>query len=156
MGELNSNKKWIVVISLLGINLIAVLFLMLYIFIPRNEMPDDGSLYTNPSVQYILYIGTNDMDTYEQIIPVDEAVDIVNAIITKYAGGYTMQHARGGWVDETGTLTQENTIIYTIDYAEESDIIAIMDEVLSALNQNAILMEKRNVTTGFYYGEADR
>jgi len=145
------NKKWMMIISiLLGINVIAVLFLMLYIFIPGNEIPDNGS------VQYVLYIGTNDKDTYEQIIPTGEAVEIVNNIVTRYTDGYTMHHARGGWVDETGTLTQEDTIIYTIAYTEESDIIAIMDEVLVALNQNAILMEKRYVTSNFYYGEADR
>ena len=145
------NKKWMIAVSvLLGINVIAVLFLMLYIFIPENEMPDSSS------VQYVLYIGTNDKDTYEQIIPTGEAVEIVNGIVTKYTGGYTMHHARGGWVDETGTLTQEDTIIYTIAYTDESDIIAIMDEVLAALNQNAILMEKWNVTSNFYHGEAGR
>ncbi|MCL2696120.1 MAG: DUF3574 domain-containing protein [Clostridiales bacterium] len=101
---------------------------------------------------YILYIGLNDKDTYAQIIPTDEAVALVNAICLKYASGYTMQFAQGGWTDETGTLTQEDTLVYTIAYADERAILSIMDEVLAALNQNSILVERRGTASAYYEG----
>ena len=121
-----------------------------------GELGNGGTLnfITDDNRQYTLYIGTNDKDTYEQIITTDEAVDIVNAIVSKYVGGYTMHHARGGWVDEKGILTQENTLVYTISYSAEDDVRAIMDEILIALNQNSILIERQEVSSVFYNGNA--
>ena len=148
----NNNKKWITVFALLAVNTLAVVFIMLYIFIPSDS---DGGVLGFESAengQYILYIGTNDKDTYEQIIPTDEAVEIVNGICAKYAEGWTMNHATGGWVDEKDVLTQENTLVYTFAYIKESDIATIMDEILTALNQNAILVERRDVSSVFYGG----
>jgi hypothetical protein len=63
-----------------------------------------------------------------------------------------MHHAKGGWVDETGTLTQENSLVFTVAYAEESAVIAVMDEVLVALNQNSILIERKDISSVFYRG----
>ena len=150
--ESNINKRWIAVWSLLTVNLLAVIFLFLYLFSPSGS---DGGLLGFESTengQYVLYIGTNDKDTYEQIIPTDEAVEIVNGICAKYAEGWTMSHANGGWVDEKGILTQENTLIYTFAYIDEADIVSIMDEVLTALNQNSILVERRELSSVFYNG----
>jgi hypothetical protein len=127
---------------------------MLYLFIPSGG--DAGGILEFESAengQYILYIGTNDKDTYEQIIPTEEAVEIVNGICAKYAEGWTMSHAKGGWMDEKKFLTQENTLVYYFAYAGESDIVAIMDEILTALNQNSILVERRDISSVFYNGK---
>lgn len=103
--------------------------------------------------KYVLYIGLNDKDTYEQIIPTDEAKDIVNRICTKYVEGYTVSEANGGWVDETRTLTEESTLVYILSDVKEEDMIAIMDEVLAALNQNSILIERQEYAYSFYSGK---
>ena len=103
--------------------------------------------------KYILYIGTNDKDTYTQLIPTEEARDKVNAICAKYVGGYTVSDARGGWVDETDTLTQENTLVYSFYEVTEEQLRQIMDDVLKELNQNSILVEKQEAVYTYYSGE---
>ena len=147
------NKKWVAIISLLAVNLVVTAFILFYLFIPNGDN-HNGILgfETARNGQYTLYIGTNDKDTYEQKIPTEKAVEIVNGICAKYAEGWTMNYAEGGWVDENDILTQENTLVYTFAYTEEEVILSIMDEVLTALNQNAILVERRDFSSVFYGG----
>ena len=151
-----NDKKSIIVFTLLITNLAVSTFILIYLFVPFGQPSDvSGRLAfdTAENGQYVLYIGTNDKDTYEQIIPTDEATEIVNNICAKYVEGYTVSDAKGGWVDENGVLTQENTLVYIISYADEADVTAIMDEVLTALNQNSILIERRNISSAFYNGK---
>ena len=103
--------------------------------------------------QYVMYIGTNDKDIYMQLIPTDEAKAIVNEICARHVGGYTVSTAEGGWVDGNGILTQETTLIYVFTNASETQMYAIMDEAIAALNQSSILIEKRYVTSTFYGGK---
>lgn len=103
--------------------------------------------------KYILYIGTNDKDTYMQLIPPEEARDKVNTICAKYVGGYTSSASKGGWVDETGTLTQENTLVYSFYDVTEEQLRQIMYDVLKELNQNSILVEKQEAVYTYYSGE---
>ncbi len=99
--------------------------------------------------EYILYIGLNDKDEYRQLIPTEEAQEIINAICIRYVDGYTMTKAEGAWIDEKGKLTSEQTLVYTIR-AKEEDIIRIMDDILPALNQNSILLEEKNSDSVYY------
>lgn len=101
--------------------------------------------------EYILYIGLNDKDEYRQIISTEEAQEIINAICIRYVDGYTMSKAEGAWVDEKGILTSEETLVYTIR-GEKENIIRVMDDILPALNQNAILLEEKNSDSMFYNG----
>ena len=153
----NAKKKWIAVIFLLTVNLIVSIFIVLYIFIlSGGDAGTTGGTLAFESAQngvYILYIGTNDKDTYAPIASTEEAVETVNGICAKYAEGWTMCHAEGGWVDDKGLLTQESTLMYTFAYIGEEAIISIMDETLAALNQNSILIERRDISSAFYYGE---
>lgn len=103
--------------------------------------------------KYVLQIGLNDKDTYSHIIPADEAKEIVNEICMKYVNGYTVIEAEGGWVDETGTFTEEKSLVYTFSDAEEADVISIMNEVLAALNQNSILAERLDMSYTYYSGK---
>ena len=103
--------------------------------------------------KYVLYIGFNDKDTYEQIIPTEEAIAAVNGICVKYVEGYTVSQAMGGWVDETGALTEETSLVYTLSGVDEAAVISIMDEVLAALNQNSILVERQSITYAYYSGK---
>lgn len=102
--------------------------------------------------KYVLYIGLNDKDTYSQIIPTEEAKKIVNGICAKYVDGYTVMEANGGWVDETGALTEEMSLVYTLCNVEEENVILVMNEVLTALNQNSILVERHNISYTYYSG----
>jgi len=138
---------------LLIVNLTVTAGIVVYLFAGTRQEPSTLDFELAENAQYILYIGTNDKDTYEQIIPTDEARDIVNAICAKYVNGYTSDVCEGGWVDEKNILTEENTFVYTINGADETAIISIMNEVLTALNQNAILIERRDVSSVFYHGK---
>ena len=102
--------------------------------------------------KYVLYIGLNDKDTCSQIIPTEEAKEIVNGICVKYAEGYTVTEANGGWIDEAGALTEEMSLVYTLCNVEEENVILVMNEVLTALNQNSILVERQNISYTYYSG----
>ena len=150
-----SDKKVNAATALLITNLAVSAFILFYLFVPVNDRSEvQGTLGFNcvQNGQYVLYIGLNDKDTYEQIIPTETAKEIANNICTKYVEGYTVSDAQGGWVDENGVLTRENTLIYYFAEVQEADLIAIMDETLAVLNQNTILVEKRDITSVFYNG----
>lgn len=105
--------------------------------------------------EYILYIGLNDKDTYEPRITTEEAKELVSAICTQYADGYTLLEAEGAWVDEKEILTNENTLVYFFRGADRSAVDRIMDEVIKNLNQNAIILEERSSSYTFYYGKQE-
>lgn len=102
--------------------------------------------------QYVMYVGTNDKDTYKSEISVDEAKNIVDEICLKHFDGYTIQDAVGSWKDETGTSTHENTIVCYFDNADKQTVYAVANEVIKKLNQNTVLIETDNVKTEYYSG----
>ncbi|MGN1331959.1 MAG: DUF3574 domain-containing protein [Lachnospiraceae bacterium] len=121
-----------------------------------QEARAKGSMLTEQmemGKKYVLYIGTNDKDSYKQVISTEEAREIVNEICIKYVDGYTASEAKGGWVDETDTLTQENTLVYAFYEVTEEQLVNIMEEILEALNQNAILVEKQEAIYTYYSGK---
>lgn len=154
----NSGRKppfQTVVVILLIMEALALIGIAGYLVLEHDTQPAGTVLEYEEAGdgQYVLYIGLNDKDTYEQIIPTGEAKDIVNRICTKYVDGYTASEANGGWVDETGALTEESTLVYMLSDTKEENVIAIMDEVLAALNQNSILVERREYAHSFYSGK---
>lgn len=52
--------------------------------------------------------------------------------------------------DSAGVTTFKNSLLYEILFAAEEQIRRIMDEVLSALNQESILVEKEMVDAVLY------
>lgn len=121
-----------------------------------QEARAKGSMLTEQmemGKKYVLYIGTNDKDSYKQVISTEEAREMVNEICIKYVDGYTASEAKGGWVDETDTLTQENTLVYAFYEVTEEQLVNIMEEILEALNQNAILVEKQEAIYTYYSGK---
>ncbi len=124
--------------------MVAICLLGVKVYQLNGQMKMDGT------TKYVMYIGLNDKDTYEQIVPTDEAKRIIDGICFKYVEGYTIQDAKGVWADETGEATHENTIVCHFSDAESETIYKIADEVIEKLNQNAILIEKNQVSTDFY------
>ena len=100
--------------------------------------------------KYVLYIGTNDKDTYKQEIPYDQCLATVTNICTNHTGGGTIAEATGFWKDETGAITSEMTIQCILEDIEEEEVYKICDEILEALNQNSILIEKQDVISEYY------
>ncbi len=102
--------------------------------------------------KYVLYIGTNDKDTYKQEIPYDECVAKVTEICTRYTGGCTLAEATGYWKDDSGEITTEQSIQCTLEDITLEQVHQIADAVRTALNQNSILIETQGVTSEFYAG----
>ncbi len=157
MDQAKKSPAFRAVVIVMIIEAIAVVGIICYLALGGGTRGMSGGDTTldynyNQNGKYVLYIGLNDKDTYTQLIPTEEAKETVNEICAKYVDGYTVTEANGGWVDETNTLTEEMSLVYTISDAEESDIISIMDEVLPALNQNAILVERQDQIYTFYNG----
>jgi hypothetical protein len=154
--DTKKNKKWAAVFPLLILNLLVTLSVIIYLAVTAiNHTDTDSELFYNSTEneQYVLYIGLNDKDIYEQIIPMENIVKTINTICIKYASGYTMNKMKGGWIDDKGVLTQEDTLVYIFTGIDETAVISIMDEILTALNQNSILIEKRSVLSTFYSGK---
>ena len=107
---------------------------------------------TLEQTKYVLYIGTNDKDTYQQEIPYDECVQKVTETCTRYVGGCTLSEANGYWTDDSGEITKEQSIECILEDVTEEQVHQIADEVLKELNQNSILIETQGVTSEFYAG----
>lgn len=102
--------------------------------------------------EYVLYIGLDDKESQTQKIPTEAAAEQINEICEKYVDGYTYQTLNGGWRQNETTYCKETTLSYQFTGADETAVRHIMDEVLSALNQECILVHVQNVTCDYYYG----
>ena len=141
---MKKNKAIILISIILVINIVAISLLGIKVYQLNEKINTDGT--TN----YKMSVGLNDKDTYEQIVPTDEAKNIIDKICIKYVDGYTIQDANGVWADETGQFTHENTIVCYFSGVESEIIYKIADEIIEELNQNSVLIEKNQVITDFY------
>ena len=130
--------------------IIALMTILLSSCLPQNSQ---SSPYSS-TAKYTMYIGLNDQDTYTQLIQYEEAEKTVSEVALKHAGGFTQWRARGAYQDERGAITYENTLVYEFFAATDEQMKAVMNEVLAALNQHSILLEKQTVQSTFYEGEA--
>lgn len=87
---------------------------------------------------YRLYVGTNDKDTYQLEIPLEEQKAILLDIISKYTGGVTIYEATGYWVDETDTMTIEKTFVCEFFDTPEELLEKVVAEICVELNQNSV------------------
>lgn len=145
-----------VIIVLLAANLLATGFLGVYTVSGIHGIEGDRDNRYDPVEKYTIYIGLNDKDTYAQIISTEDGIRMVNEICSRYVDGYTMQTAKGGWVDEKQILTEENTLIYSFYGVTDEQITQIMDDVLKELNQNAILITYGQENSAYYYGKEEQ
>ena len=95
--EENMNRKTGILVSVIAVIALGLSAVSLYI-----------SLYTpteqdTPDVQYVVYLGTNDKDTNAPVYTPEEARARAEEILIHSFGGYTIQEADGGWVDDAGT-----------------------------------------------------
>ena len=107
----------------------------------------------NTSTQYVMYVGTNDKDTYQPEHSQEEARNIVDTVCLKYFEGYTLQEATGAWTDETGKITHEYTLVCYFDDADKATVYQAADEVIRALNQNTVLIEENQIAMEYYGGK---
>ncbi|MBR4473367.1 MAG: haloacid dehalogenase-like hydrolase [Oscillospiraceae bacterium] len=104
-------------------------------------------------VQYVLYLGTNDMDTNKPVFTQAEAQEKAKEILIRHFGGYTLQEASGGWVSDDNLYQEYTLIIYLSDTTEEA-VHAAADELLETFRQSSILIQSIPSTAEFYSGSS--
>ena len=102
-------------------------------------------------VQYVMYVGTNGQDSNEAVFTPDEAKKAAEEILLRHFGGYTIQEANGGWVDDGKVYTEYTLVIYLSDTDIES-VHAAADEMLKTFDQSSVLIQENQTTTEFYDG----
>ena len=102
-----------------------------------------------PDVQYVMYLGTNDKDTNEPVYEPDEAKEKAKEILIRHFGGYTIQEASGGWVDEEKLYQEYTLVIYLSDTTLEK-VHAAADDMISTFDQSSVLIQTNETRTEFY------
>ena len=112
-------------------------------------------LIVNPKkdVQYVLYLGTNDKDTYEPVYVGDEAKQKVDEILTKHFSGWTISDARGGWTNEDGTISHEYSVVITLSDTTLNKVHEASNELIDVFRQSSILIQTNETKTEFYNGK---
>ena len=151
----DKSKIHLIFISVFAAIQVVLIILTSVCFIKLRQMVSSSEIFRldNKGEKYTLYIGTNDKDTYIREIPIEECRRRIDSICMKYVEGFSIGDMKGKWVDESGTLTEEDTLVYIFYDTTDEAIKKIMDEVLVELNQNSILLEKEHVTSAFYNGK---
>ena len=108
---------------------------------------DDGT-------QYVMYLGTNDKDTNKPVFTQAEAMEAARAILIEHFGGYTIQEAHGGWIDDKGAECQEYTLVIYLSDTNLDEVHAAADELVAAFNQSSVLIQANPTSTEFYTGAA--
>lgn len=131
--------------------LISVVALGLSIFnLVKPPQPAEQKAH---EVQYVMFLGTNDKDTYEPFGTPDEAKAKVDEVLTKHFEGFTIQEANGGWTNENGTVDHEYTIVILLSDTTADEVHAAADDLISAFNQSSILIQENETRTEFYSGD---
>ena len=112
---------------------------------------DEPAPAPEEDVQYVMYLGTNDKDSGKPVFTQAEAMEQAKAILIKHFGGYTIQQAEGGWIDE-GKVYQEYTLVIYLSDTTEEAVHAAADELVQVFNQSSVLIQKNPTTTEFYAG----
>lgn len=103
-------------------------------------------------IQYVLYVGTNDKDSNEPVFSEDDAREHLEAILTDHFGGFTIQDARGGWVNDDGSIAHEYTLVVYLSDTTLEEVHAACDDMIAEFNQSSILIQQNMTTTEFYGG----
>ena len=101
--------------------------------------------------QYILYLGTNDKDTNEPVFEPEAAMEKAKEILIGHFGGYTIQEARGGWIDGD-KIYQEYTLVIYLSNTSLEDVHKAADDMVRVFNQSSVLIQSNETITEFYSG----
>lgn len=104
-------------------------------------------------IQYVMYLGTNDKDTYQPFGTPEEAKAKVDEVLTKHFEGFTIQEANGGWTNENGTVDHEYTVVILLSDTTLEKVHAASDDLIKAFNQSSVLIQANQTTTEFYSGK---
>ena len=102
-------------------------------------------------VQYVLYLGTNDKDTNKPVFSEKKSREKAEEVLLEHFGGYTIQEANGGWIDE-GTVYREYTLVIYLSDTDPESVHAAADKLIEVFHQSSVLIQANETTTEFYAG----
>lgn len=111
-----------------------------------------GESERTPDTQYVLFLGTNDKDTNKPVFTQAEAMERAKDILIRHFGGYTIQEASGGWIDE-GKIYQEYTLIIYLSDTTIDEVHKAADEMVDVFRQSSVLIEAYQTRSEFYSGK---
>lgn len=85
-------------------------------------------------------------------MPLAEAKVLLNAICLKHVEGFTVGEAQGHWIDGQGRPVYEESLVYVFIGPEEDAVRPMLDEMLAAMRQASVLVERDEVPVSFYTG----
>ena len=132
-----------------GVAALIIAVLALFLSVVNLGITQKQAKQETADIQYVLYLGTNDKDTNEPVCTPEEAKARVADILVEHFGGYTIQDANGGWVDD-GTLYQEYTLVIFLSDTTLDEVHAAADDMIRAFNQSSVLIQANETTTEFY------
>ena len=104
---------------------------------------------TTRTVQFVMYVGTNDQDTNKPVYTQAESLEKLKEVLIRHFGGYTIQEANGGWID-SGIEYQEYTLVVYLSDTTLEAVHSAADELISLFHQSSILIQQNPTTTEFY------
>lgn len=140
-----NNKVSKAVIILVIISLCISVASLIISILPKEESAKD--------IQYVLYLGTNDKDTNKPVYTPAESQRILKKMLISSMGGYTIQEANGGWIDNDGTEYQEYTLVVYLSNTTSKDVHALADKLIETFNQRSVLIQTNETQTEFYSGK---
>ena len=113
---------------------------------PAEKLVVGGEEY---DIQYVLFLGTNDKDTNKPVFTEEQARGILREILMRHFGGYTIQQAWGGWMDQDTEYQEYTLVIYLSDTTSDA-VHAAADELVETFRQSSILIQTNPTKTEFY------
>ena len=102
--------------------------------------------------QYVMYLGTNDKDTNLPVFSSEDSKEKAEQVLIEYFGGYTIQEANGGWIDNEMIYTEYTIVIYLSDTTLDK-VHAAADKLIEIFNQSSVLIQANDTITEFYSGK---
>lgn len=141
------SKKTGIVVIVISVVAICLSIVSLYRSSSHPQQVTEGK-----DIQYVMFLGTNDKDTYEPFGTAEEAKAKVDEVLTKYFEGFTIQEANGGWTNEDGTVDHEYTIVILLSDTTSQKVYAAADDLIKEFNQSSVLIQANETKTEFYSG----
>lgn len=138
---MKSDKRGVAAIVLAAIALCLSVFNLVK---PAEQEPHD--------IQYVMYLGTNDKDTFVPFGTPEEAKAKVDEVLTNHFEGFTIQDANGGWTNEDGTVGHEYTVVIYLSDTTQEKVHAAADDLIREFNQSSVLIQTNETRTEFYSG----
>lgn len=98
--------------------------------------------------KFSLYVGLNDKTTKMQEISTIQAYKLItNIVVANKVDGFTILEANGYYVHEDNSISIEKSLKIEFLFIDIEVIKKIIKDLKIALNQEAIILQKENVTS---------